>query len=177
MLTFLKFVILIVALSFPLTLNSTSHTQFSDDYYLQVPPRCIEPLKLDPLSSEYRIFLEGLELEYELPSGILFAIMLRESSGDPTAVSRAGAEGLFQFMPNTSEWLGINPYDPRQAGLGAAIYLEYLLTHFNGRIDLTIAAYNAGMGNVRKYGNKIPPFRETQNYVLAIKQEINYYNL
>lgn len=98
--------------------------------------------------------------------------MLQESSGRPTVVSSAGAQGLFQFMPKTAEWLEIDALDPYQAGSGAARYLRYLIDHFDGSLELGLAAYNAGMGNVRKYGNSIPPFQETQKYVTEITKKL-----
>lgn len=151
--------------------------ELAETSYPKPPEVCSIYTVVDPLSEEYKSFLGWLEVKHELPEGLLFAIMMRESSGRVHVVSRAGAEGLFQFMPQTSQSLGIDPYDPFQAGRGAAIYLSYLLNYFDGRLDLAIAAYNAGMGNVRRYGNTIPPFKETQTYVLAIKEKINYYNL
>lgn len=180
--TLLKcFFIVVITLGMLVTLSvmktPTESIEFTERSDLKVPKVCSVDTIVNPLSEEYRNFLRWLEVDHELPEGILFAIMMRESSGRINVVSKAGAEGLFQFMPRTSESLGIDPYDPFEAGRGAATYLSYLLNYFDGRLELAIAAYNAGMGNVRRYGNNIPPFHETQTYVVAIKQKINYYNL
>ena len=107
-----------------------------------------------------------VETKYGLPSGILNAMMMQESGGRPDAVSPVGARGLFQIMPNTAQELGVDPMDPNQAADGAARYLKQNLDKF-GNIDLALAAYNAGPGNVQKYGG-IPPFAETQKYVPGV---------
>jgi len=71
-----------------------------------------------------------------------------------------------QLMPNTAMRFGVwDPYDPEQNILGGARYLRELLGLFNSDVQLAVAAYNAGENNVIKYGMKIPPFQETQNYV------------
>jgi soluble lytic murein transglycosylase-like protein len=107
----------------------------------------------------------GLEL------ALLQAVIETESGYNPNAVSRAGAVGLMQLMPATAERFGVTDrYDPAQSLYGGARYLRYLLKLFNNDLKLAIAAYNAGEGNVRKYGNQIPPFRETQNYVVRVMQ-------
>ena len=95
---------------------------------------------------------------------LLAAVAWAESGFDPRAVSRAGATGLMQLMPATARGLGVDARDPRQAALGAARYLDTQLDAFGGRLDLALAAYNAGPGAVRKHGG-IPPYAETQAYV------------
>lgn len=137
------------------------------------PQDCIVLSNPDPLSDSYLCYLSQLEQQHNLPKGLLLAVMLKESSGDPNAVSTAGAQGLFQFMPRTAKWLQIDALDPYQAGSGAARYLSYLIDHFDGNVQLGLAAYNAGMGNVKKHGNTIPPFQETQQYVAYITSKIN----
>lgn len=137
------------------------------------PESCTTNLNPDPLSQKYITYLSWLEQEHDLPKGLLYVVMIKESSGNPNAVSAAGAEGLFQFMPKTSSWLQVDPFSPYQAGSGAARYLSYLIDHFDGNLELGLAAYNAGMGNVKKHGNTIPPFQETQQYVAYITSKIN----
>lgn len=103
---------------------------------------------------------------YGLPAGLLAAVAQRESGMRPDAVSPAGARGLMQLMPGTAAELKVDPMDPVQAVHGAARYLRRQLDDF-GSLELALAAYNAGPGNVRRYGG-IPPFTETRNYVAAI---------
>lgn len=110
--------------------------------------------------------LGAANARYGLPEGLLAAVAQRESGMRPDAVSPAGARGLMQLMPGTAAELGVDPMDPAQAVDGAARYLRRQLDDF-GSLDLALAAYNAGPGNVRRYGG-VPPFAETRAYVTAI---------
>ena len=94
---------------------------------------------------------------------------MTESAYDPQALSRAGAMGLMQLMPGTAQRYGVsNAWDPVQNLDGGARYLRDLLKMFNQDLRLALAGYNAGEGAVQKYGNQIPPYRETQNYVVKV---------
>ncbi len=108
--------------------------------------------------------------KYNLPNSLLHAVITAESSYNPTAVSRAGAVGLMQLMPETARRYGVkdrkNPYENIHGG---SRYLRDLLTMFNNDLTLALAAYNAGEGAVKKYGNKVPPYAETRNYVKKVK--------
>lgn len=98
---------------------------------------------------------------------IFLNLVQQESRWNPKARSEAGAEGLVQLMPGTARALGVsNPYDPVQSLTGGARYLSQQLKRF-GSYDKALAAYNAGPGNVERYGG-IPPFSETRNYVKNI---------
>lgn len=113
------------------------------------------------------IFKEAAE-KYNIPEDLLKAIGYHESRFQTDAVSSAGAIGVMQLMPSTAEYLGVeDPYDPYQNIMGAAKLLGKLSDMYDGNQSLMLAAYNAGSGNVEKYGG-IPPFEETQNYVAKV---------
>jgi len=100
-----------------------------------------------------------------VPAKLIAAVAKQESGFDPSAVSRAGAEGIMQLMPTTAKGLGVtNPLNATQSINGGADYLASLLKRFDGNTTLAVAAYNAGPGAVLKYGG-VPPYAETQNYV------------
>src|SRR6266542_1921738 len=106
--------------------------------------------------------------EYDLDPALIRAVMRAESAFNPMVVSPAGAQGLMQLMPALAEEMGVvDPFDPRQNIMGGAKYLRWLLDHNRGNIPLSLAGYNAGPTIVAKY-RKVPPFRETQNYVKKI---------
>ncbi|MFU0832351.1 MAG: Membrane-bound lytic murein transglycosylase F [Oscillospiraceae bacterium] len=101
---------------------------------------------------------------YNVPENLLKAVAKTESGFRADAVSRCGAQGIMQLMPSTAQSLGVtDAFDPEQNIMGGAKYLSSLLDRY-GNVKLALAAYNAGSGNVEKYGG-IPPFEETQKYV------------
>ena len=106
--------------------------------------------------------------QYDVPVSLLKAIGKAESNFNPEAVSSAGAQGVMQLMPATAQSLGVtNPFDAEQNIMGGAKYINQMLDRYDGDVKLALAAYNAGSGNVAKYGG-IPPFAETQNYVKKV---------
>jgi soluble lytic murein transglycosylase-like protein len=106
--------------------------------------------------------------KYNISSSIIKSVIKAESSFNPTVVSSAGAMGLMQLMPDTARSLGVDDaFDPVQNIEGGVKFLKDMLQKFGGDLELALAAYNAGPGNVVKYGG-IPPFKETQNYVSKI---------
>ncbi|MED2737811.1 lytic transglycosylase domain-containing protein [Bacillus toyonensis] len=118
--------------------------------------------------SQFDPIINEMSNKYNVPFDLIKLVINTESSFNPNDVSHSGATGLMQLMPQTAEWLGVkNAYDPKQNIEGGTKYLSYLLKRYNNDLPLTLAAYNAGPGNVDKYKG-IPPFQETQNYVKKI---------
>jgi hypothetical protein len=111
--------------------------------------------------------------KHGIDPSLLAAVAKQESNFNTSAVSPAGAQGLMQFMPATAKGLGVDAMDPASAIDGAAKYLSSLTKQF-GSTELGLAAYNAGPGNVSKYGG-IPPFPETQNYVRSVLSKAEAY--
>jgi hypothetical protein len=106
--------------------------------------------------------------KYDVDPSLLAAVVETESSFRSHARSQVGARGLMQLMPRTGRWLGArNLYNAEQNVDAGAKYLKYLNARFDGNLTKTIAAYNAGEGNVRRY-NGVPPFRETRSYVKQV---------
>lgn len=112
---------------------------------------------------------EGLIVEaarrFRLDPNLIRAVIRAESAFNPFAVSRAGALGLMQLMPEVAEELGVtDPFDPRENIFGGSLYLRRLLDHHHGNIELAVASYNAGPTAVRRHRG-IPPYPETRKYV------------
>ena len=106
---------------------------------------------------------------YGVDPTLIYLVMREESRFNYRAVSRVGARGLMQLMPDTARRLGVrNIHDPVQNVEAGTRYLRTLLEMFNGDLNLAIAGYNAGENAVLKYGRRVPPYRETRNYVWRI---------
>lgn len=110
---------------------------------------------------------------YSVNAQLVRAVIRAESAFDPLAVSRVGAQGLMQLMPALAKELGVtDPFDPRQNVMAGTRYLAQLLESHNGNVELALASYNAGPGNVDRY-NGVPPFRETKQYIKTITESLD----
>ena len=130
----------------------------------------------DPVvtGKEYGKMVGGQALAYGLPRPLLLAIIKTESNFNPKAVSPMGATGLMQLMPDTWKCLGVtDPFDPEQNVRAGSAYFRDMMARFKD-VNLALAAYNAGPGNVEKY-NGIPPFDETRRYIKKVHWYYQYY--
>lgn len=121
------------------------------------------------VNDNYSAYIRDAANRYRLPNYLLHAIITVESSYNHRAISAAGARGLMQLMPATAKRFEVkDSFDAKQNIQGGSRYLRYLLRLFNGNLRLALAAYNAGENAVIKHGNRIPPYKETQNYVQKV---------
>jgi len=127
------------------------------------------------LPQDIAIAIASASARYELDPNLIRAVIRTESDYNPNAVSRAGAMGLMQLMPATAESLGVtDPFNISQNVHAGTRYLRQLLDRFEGDLELALAAYNAGAGNVIRHGG-VPPFRETQNYIPRVMERKENY--
>jgi soluble lytic murein transglycosylase-like protein len=118
--------------------------------------------------SQIRSLVSGASQETGVPQGLINAVVMAESAGDPSAISSAGAQGLMQLMPGTSSGCGIsNAFDPQQNVHCGTSYLRSLLRRYHNDATLAVAAYNAGPGAVDRY-HGVPPYAETRAYVTRV---------
>jgi len=114
--------------------------------------------------------------KYDVDPALVAAVIEQESKFRSRARSQVGAQGLMQLMPRTGRWMGArNLYDPAQNVDAGVKYIKYLSVKYDGNLRKTIAAYNAGEGNVNRY-NGVPPFRETQTYVRRVLHNLERRN-
>ncbi len=148
----------------------------SDHAHLLALPRMVPPLLVTesaqgrahmPTMAEWDPIIGHGSRISGLDPGLIRAVIRVESNNDPLAISPKGAQGLMQLMPGTQAHLGVtDPFDPRANVEAGSLYLRRQLDAF-GTLDLALAAYNAGPGNVQRHGG-IPPFRETQDFVRKV---------
>jgi hypothetical protein len=130
--------------------------------------------RIDMASSErnrrrYTPMIEEVARKVRLRPELLHAVVKAESAYDPRALSRTGARGLMQLMPGTAKRYGVyDSWDPKSNLIGGATYLRDLLLMFNNDLHLALAAYNAGENAVKRFGNSIPPYPETEAYVTRV---------
>ncbi|HEY0284635.1 MAG TPA: lytic transglycosylase domain-containing protein [Vicinamibacterales bacterium] len=137
------------------------------------PARVIAVPVASPLIARLNPSYEPLIRQHAVQRGIrpdlVRAVIQVESAFNPRAVSPKGAMGLMQLMPATAKQFGvIDPFNPGENIRAGVSYLRQLLDRYDHNEQLALAAYNAGPGAVDKYGSKVPPYKETQNYVLKI---------
>lgn len=126
--------------------------------------------------SKYESIVQDTARKYNLSPQLLKSIIAVESAGNHRAISPAGAKGLMQLIDSTARYVGVrNVFDPAENIEGGAKYLREMLNTFDDNLELALAAYNAGPGNVFKY-NGIPPFKETRNYIAKVKRYLNLFN-
>jgi soluble lytic murein transglycosylase-like protein len=139
---------------------STADTEATGSFVKPAEPAKVQ----DPID---RIVQESAQ-RHKVDPALVKAVISTESGWNPNAVSRKGAEGLMQLIPETAERFGVgNPLDPAQNVEGGTTYLKWLLDRYNGDLRKTLAAYNAGEGAVDSFGG-VPRYRETQQYVQKV---------
>ncbi len=149
----------------------SSLTESPQTAYLAQPLLNINNQKIKNSGGKIHDIIKEAAEKYRLPVALLHSVIKHESNFNAKAVSSSGARGLMQLMPQTAKSLGVkNIFDPRENIMAGAKYLRKMLDQF-GSLELALAAYNAGPGNVKKY-NGIPPFKETRKYVAKILKDV-----
>ena len=148
--------------------------QPTDVYQVEGAPRYVSTTPVAAESTSARELYEPYVLDYSnrhsLRPELVRAVIQVESGFNPSAHSPKGAMGLMQLMPATARHFGVqNAYNPEENVRAGVAYLKSLLTRFNDDVSLALAAYNAGPKAVEKYGNTVPPYKETRNYVSRIR--------
>jgi soluble lytic murein transglycosylase-like protein len=145
---------------FDSTLNEASFASVLENSLKNLPPRANQWVVEDAVQQAGK--------KVNLDADLIKAVIQIESAGNSNAQSGAGAKGLMQLIDSTAAEMGVDqPFNPHQNVLGGAKYLKQQLQRFGGNLQLALAAYNAGPHNVVKY-NSVPPFPETQNYVVNV---------
>lgn len=131
---------------------------------------------LDARGAQFQHLINEYSQQFAVDPALVKSVMRVESCFDSRAVSRVGAHGLMQLMPDRAMRLGVDDrFDPAQNIRGGVQFLSQLLKRFNNNVEFAVAAYNAGPLNVEKYKG-IPPFRETQSYVKRVMSHYKRYS-
>lgn len=157
--------------------ETPSYEQMTNAYEANIPvttPEATTNLKKQPPTSKYNGLIEQAAKKHGVDVNLIHSIIKMESNYNPNVKSHAGAVGLMQLMPITAKAVGVTDrYDIAQNIDGGTKYFSKMLKEQNGDVRMALAAYNAGPGNVKKYGG-VPPFKETQNY---IRKVMDYYKV
>jgi len=122
--------------------------------------------------SKKETIIKSASQKYQIPEALIKALIKQESNFNDTAVSKKGAQGLMQLMPDTADILGVtNPFNAEENIFGGTRYLREMINLYNGNLNKALAAYNAGPGRVKE---DVPEIPETQNFVDAV---LNYYRM
>lgn len=139
------------------------------------PKKIILDFKPNKRERNYHNIILEAGNRYDVDPALIKAVIMAESSYDPMAVSKKGALGLMQLMPNTADELNVgDPFNPVHNVNAGVKYLKGLLNEFEGDLELAVAAYNAGSKKVREF-NGIPPYKTTQTYVRKVFEYYQYY--
>ena len=150
--------------------GGTAEIAVSDVVAIEPEEIFIPAPRMPVAEAPYGQLIQNAAQKYGVDADLVFSVIAAESNFNPNAVSRRGARGLMQLLPSTAARLGVkNILDPGQNIDAGTRYLRELLAMYQGDLVLTVAAYNAGPGALQKYG-RVPPYRETQSYIRAIRK-------
>jgi len=154
----------------------TNRTNKRDWSFYRAERRAVNSVAGNPqLIHAYKDIIRHYASSYRLEEALVKAVIKAESNYNPQAVSRKGARGLMQLIPETARQMRVSdPFDPMQNIRGGSNYLRLMLDQFNGNIDLALAAYNAGPNAVQRHGG-IPPYEETRTYVQRVRRYLDLY--
>lgn len=145
--------------------NSMAGSSLEVSKYRQLPPKN----NVNPASGTLNDIIEKAAKRYDVDPDLIRSVIKAESNFDSKALSPKGAVGLMQLMPETAKELGVkNAYDPEENVMGGTKYLKMLLDRYGGEIDIALAAYNWGMGNLERNSGRLP--LETKNYIARIDE-------
>lgn len=147
----------------------------SSDYKLYIKEKKDRRIQPTISTNQYDAIIKKAQKRYGVEFSLIKAVIQVESGFDPKAVSKRGAKGLMQIMPdNYKNLLVKDPFNPSENIMGGTLYLQRLLRRYKYKLPLALAAYNAGPQAVDKY-KRIPPYEETQNYVRKVMEIYSRY--